>query len=1308
MLFARKQKKSAPDQTKSTKAVVTTDGYTALLRSEVDFCDAVCMTKTTHHQFASAIGAVEPAALAAVQHLAPSALGLSGIVAGLAATGLRTVAFTDSNGLLAMHEGLLALAARQTPAVFIAGCQVPDRPGGSDLDGHDALHAIADSGAFVLIAGDVQQAVDFALIAHQVAEQTLAPAIVSIDHRATGRSAQPVEVPEQRIREKFFRPSDTQRITHPFTTARPASRAGLPVALSLDHPTGFGGSLDSHSYRRAAAARQLFFARHMPLALAAAFARFAELTGRHYQPLSSYGLDDADYVLLLQGAGTTAAREAIDRLRTTTKHKIGLLTINLLRPFPAAELTQALKGRRAVTVLERLDRPVFAEPPLLADLRAAFDRAAENAAAGAKPLPWPGLAAFRQPGDRPRLYSGVALLEPDTAVPAFEAALRNMLPEGDNRSFYYLGVHLGREHQPYPNLEIRQQHLRQRHPELLQHVLPLAAPDKTPLAGPEPEAPWTVRAVRQFGQDATDLARFWESTGFFYATGQPEEPLVEPLAATAAMPARSAAFRRRDSERKTMLRLIPENLPDAGLGWLFSFGSGLQASLQSVSSLIETAKAICEGKGQSFVQLPRFLAHLAQQAYRLIVNDDTQRYCHAGLLLRDAGEAVQNKLPKRDDKLAAELAPLVAELETLVIAKTERFFDALHREEKGSGLLLVFAIDPDAEHDHSLLLARCPELTAEEVPATPERLAAARHDWELLQQLPELPVPQIERFISEDEPETHLLYLLNRKVYHAMLGGLPSQSGSGAALALRLIASAVEAAMQPRLQALLEQLRQLKTKIERKLQDSVSSAVEINDFAAFAERLTHVASATPGIAELAEAAKPGAAAAIEKKRLQRLAGLQQRLESLIGTYEQAANGDGRARFAMTLAGEAAIAAAGQFPHNPFAAPWLAVRRSAGGECAGIFEGVLRQMNDAFATIREGEAELAGRQFSAPATPWRWHDLTAEERQWCPPVLAVTSENSLDTVANVLSSGLPVKLVYLDREGTGAVGPATMAMLQRRFLVVQSTIGLPEHLLQSALAAARHPGPAFLHIYAPERSQPEHDNAWIVALARLAVATRTFPAFHFEPGEPDSLGGKLRLDGNPQPERDWVVEPLQAEQASGVAKEVEQHLTPADWLAQCEGSAPAFTLVAEKEWHDGMLPVHDYVALSPADREGRQPYILQLDARNRLRRLVAPAEAVDLCEARLARWRLLRELQQLSAPAVQPKAAASEPQPEERKPAAVENGAQVHARLTQKLLALSGFGQQDMEQQNRPRLRDYLKRRAAATAPADSKEKGGAA
>jgi 2-oxoisovalerate ferredoxin oxidoreductase alpha subunit len=80
---------------------------------------------------------------------------------------------------------------------------------------------------------------------------------------------------------------------------------------------------------------------------------FGDLSGRDYSdPLPSYMIDDADYIIVSIGAMAGDAEDAVDKLRDKGI-KVGSIAVRLLRPFPREEFIQKIADAKYIAVFNR-------------------------------------------------------------------------------------------------------------------------------------------------------------------------------------------------------------------------------------------------------------------------------------------------------------------------------------------------------------------------------------------------------------------------------------------------------------------------------------------------------------------------------------------------------------------------------------------------------------------------------------------------------------------------------------------------------------------------------------------------------------------------------------------------------------------------------------------------------------------------------------------------------------------------------------------------------------------------------------------
>ncbi len=298
---------------------------------------------------------------------------------GLSLAGKRAAVFLTGHNIGAVQDLLFSASGRHLPLVMHLTNLTMSGHGIAPGSGHEGYHLSSDSGCFTLFAENVQQVADFTIIARQVAETVLIPGLVVMDADETARSAQDVTILNPRQIVDFIGPADGE-IAAPTEAQRllfGETRLAVPRWHDVDRPAAAGAYFDAPSYAMGAAGTAVFFEEALDAALESAFARFAEISGRRYNCVSSCNLDRADTVLVLQGASCEVAAAACRGM-----HRTGVVGITSLRPFPAQFLRQSLEGKTNVIVLERLSPAPGLQPPLLTEIHQSLMRA--TAAPGAR------------------------------------------------------------------------------------------------------------------------------------------------------------------------------------------------------------------------------------------------------------------------------------------------------------------------------------------------------------------------------------------------------------------------------------------------------------------------------------------------------------------------------------------------------------------------------------------------------------------------------------------------------------------------------------------------------------------------------------------------------------------------------------------------------------------------------------------------------------------------------------------------------------------------------------------------------------
>ncbi|HXE74737.1 MAG TPA: 2-oxoacid:acceptor oxidoreductase family protein [Candidatus Xenobia bacterium] len=285
---------------------------------------------------------------------------------GYALAGGRVTNFTSGQGLVLMKEVLHVISGKRLPVVFHVGARALTSQALNIHCGHDDVMAVADCGWGMLFARNAQEVADLALIARRAAEESETPFFVVQDGFLTTHTVESVLLPDPDLMAEFVG-EPAQKLKRLFDPGRPL--------LS-------GPVQNQDSYMKGKVAQRYFYDR-VPEALAAAFVEYGRLTGRNYGFLDAYRMEDAEFALVGMGSMMETAAAAADWVRRERGLRVGVVHVTSFRPFPGPQLVAQLRHCRGIAVLERMDNPLAQSNPLAAELKAAF----AEASAGSRGYP---------------------------------------------------------------------------------------------------------------------------------------------------------------------------------------------------------------------------------------------------------------------------------------------------------------------------------------------------------------------------------------------------------------------------------------------------------------------------------------------------------------------------------------------------------------------------------------------------------------------------------------------------------------------------------------------------------------------------------------------------------------------------------------------------------------------------------------------------------------------------------------------------------------------------------------------------------
>lgn len=268
---------------------------------------------------------------------------------GAAAAGGRVMTATAANGLALMWEVLYIAASMRLPIVMMVANRALSGNINIHCDHSDTMGA-RDAGWIQIFSENAQEAYDNIIQAVKIAEDLS------------------VRLPVMITQDGFIISHAVERIeTLPDEVVRDFVGAYQPVypLLDLQHPVTYG-PLDLFDYYFEHKRSQIEAIDHCLPVIQKVGKEFGEISGRAYNLVEPYKLDDAEYALVALGSTCGTAKVAVDFLREQGK-MVGLLKIRCFRPFPKEEIVRFLAPRRGVAVLDRsvsfggFGGPVFTE-----------------------------------------------------------------------------------------------------------------------------------------------------------------------------------------------------------------------------------------------------------------------------------------------------------------------------------------------------------------------------------------------------------------------------------------------------------------------------------------------------------------------------------------------------------------------------------------------------------------------------------------------------------------------------------------------------------------------------------------------------------------------------------------------------------------------------------------------------------------------------------------------------------------------------------------------------------------------------------
>ncbi|WP_281887425.1 thiamine pyrophosphate-dependent enzyme [Paenibacillus sp. YYML68] len=265
--------------------------------------------------------------------------GSAGICYGASTAGGRVFNATSANGYLYMLEQMPVQSGTRFPMVMNLVCRSVSGPLNIHGDHSDLYYAL-NTGWPILMCRDPQAVYDMNIMAIKLAEdpEVRLPVIVASDGYFTSHQKRRVQT--------FAKREDV----HAFVGEAPQN---FPHVLDRNNPITVGPYMNEPDY-----INNCYQQSEAMYRAGEVFDRiqkeYEQLTGREYPILDLYRMEDAEVAVFLMNSSSEIIKDVVDQLREQGI-KAGSIAPNMIRPFPAKQIAEALKNVKAVTIGDRAD-----------------------------------------------------------------------------------------------------------------------------------------------------------------------------------------------------------------------------------------------------------------------------------------------------------------------------------------------------------------------------------------------------------------------------------------------------------------------------------------------------------------------------------------------------------------------------------------------------------------------------------------------------------------------------------------------------------------------------------------------------------------------------------------------------------------------------------------------------------------------------------------------------------------------------------------------------------------------------------------
>ncbi|WP_199287173.1 2-oxoacid:acceptor oxidoreductase family protein [Robertkochia marina] len=778
-----------------------------------------------------------------------------------------------------------------------------------------------------------------------------------------------------------------------------------------------------------------------------------------------------------------------------------------------------------------------------------------------------------------------------------------------------------------------------------------------------PPVPQMLKEIPQSESKLSDIHRFWEQTGNFYLRGMGNDNLTDPFIGLSVMPAVTSVFRNMTGIRFEHPKWIPNNCTACGDCYTVCPDTAIPGLVSEVSDVFDTIVTRVKKNHGKLEHLPRAVRKLESNVRTLFKTSNNGATVNENI--KNAIEMTIADL-KGNSEMVKEFDWFKEELGEFNFALTRPYFDLHEKKEEGSGGLFSITINPNTCKGCMECVAVCNDNALIKIPQTEGSVVELNKQWDLWNALPNTP----QKFNRIDDLEEKIgpleTLLLNKDAYLNFASGDGACLGCSEKSVVHIFTATVESLMQPRIEKHMAYLEELTDKLEKHVQGKLMGGVDLTDSATMAKIVSEMQNADLTMAEITrrfESEKGGEP--IDQEWLRNITQLLAQLKKLKWKYTNGTSGKGRSNMGMLNATGCTSVWGSTWPFNPYPFPWANhLFQDSTSMAMGVFEGHMAKMAEGFKAIRKAELILDGKydptEHDEFFTYFTWQQFTDEEWLLCPPVVTLGGDGAMydigfQNLSRMMASGKPIKVIVVDTQvysntggqacTSGFIGQVSdmaqygkvwkgkeeprkeiglIAMAHRNTYVLQGSLANTSQMIEGFIDGLMTKRPAIFNLYTT--CQPEHGvgDDMGVNQAKLAVESRAYPVFKYNPDHGIKTTEAFDLSGNPDLNKDWPTYRLKYLEY-GQERTMELPMTFADFALTEARFRKHFRKVPRDAWNDNMVLLAEFLDMEESDREGKFPFIWAVDRDQKLNRVLVAKPIVESCEERRDFWLLLKDL-----------------------------------------------------------------------------------